>query len=125
MRASTNGNGEVSTLTFYHFKPERFAEMCQRVFPYTSFDYREARRTVSMPALLSYAGYPLAGESVLLSPQGSWSRVVDLHALRRLLVFKCAEPKCAIGGDVVQMWYLMVKLSGFASPYWNKKPGMW
>ena len=47
-------------MEFYHPNPERFAEICQRIFPYMAYNYPLARRTVPIPALLNYMGYPLA-----------------------------------------------------------------
>ncbi len=35
--------------------------------------------------------------------------------------FKCKDVECGIKGDVVEMWFLMVSLSGFAPPCWNRE----
>jgi hypothetical protein len=73
--------------TFFHPKPERFAEICQRFFPYVSYHYNQAHREVPMPALLSYARLSDSRKSILLPAQRTWNRALDLHASGRLLVF--------------------------------------
>ena len=107
---------------FYHPKPERFAEICQRIFPYTRFDYQLAQRTVSIPALLNYTGYPLAANQYCFRHKGNGGRSLWTYQNESgEWFFRCKDSECGIKGDVVEMWYLMVSLSGFAPPCWNKE----
>jgi hypothetical protein len=76
---------------------------------------------VPMPALLRYAGYPLSANQFCFRHKGHGAALSIYTHYDGFWYFKCAESKCGIEGDVVQMWFLMVKLSGFATPYWNKE----
>ena len=76
---------------FYHPKPERFVEVCQRIFPYTAFDYRLARRTVSIPALLRYAGYPLSANQFCFHHRGHGTALSIYMHYDGFWYFKCAD----------------------------------
>jgi hypothetical protein len=121
-RSEPGENGSVFVVSmkeFYHPKPERFAEICQRIFPYFGYDYRLARRTVTIPALLNYSGYPLATNQFCFRHQGHGRSLWSFLNEEGDWFFKCCDPHCGIKGDVVGMWYLMVWFSGFAPPCWN------
>ena len=110
----------MSTVTgLYHPNPERFAEISQRIFPYIASNYGLARRTVSIPALLNYADYPLATNQFCFRHGGHGRALWIFRNEDDEWFFKCVDSQCGIKGDVVGMWYLMVKLSGFAPPAWN------
>ena len=66
-------------MEFYHPKPESLAEICQHIFPYTRFDYQLAQRTIPIPALLNYTGYPLAANQFCFRHKGSGQGALDLH----------------------------------------------
>ena len=108
-----------NTAEFYHPKPERFAAVCRRFFPYVSHDYPLAQREIPIPALLSYTGFPLAENQFCFRHKGHGRSLSCFMHDNGYWFFKCCDPQCGIRGDVVQMWWLMVKLSGFAPPGWN------
>ena len=110
----------MSTMTaFYHPNPEHFAKLCRRFFPIISHDYLLAQQTVSIPALLSYTGYPLAENQFCFKHKGHGRALFCFRHENGCWFFKCRNPQCGIHGDVVQMWWLMVELSGFALSGWN------
>ena len=105
---------------FFHPKPEHFAEIAQRFSSYTCYNYPLLQREVPMPALLSYAGYPVAANQFCFRHKGDGTSLSIYMHRDGFWYFYCCSPECGIKGDVTEMWYQMVLLSGFAPEGWNR-----
>jgi hypothetical protein len=114
---SVDNHSVKQEATFYHPKPERFAEICQRFFRYIDYNYSLAQREVPIPALLRYTGLPVARNQFCFSHKGQGTALSVYRHRKGFWMFHCCG--CGIQGDVVKMWYLMVKLSGFAPIAWD------
>ena len=111
----------VSKAMFYHPNPERFAQICRSFFRYVSYNYPQARREVSIPALFNYTGYPLVENQFCFQHQGHGRALWSFVNARGEWFFKCMDAQCGLKGDVVEMWYQMVRLSGLAPHQsWDK-----
>jgi hypothetical protein len=111
----------IMELNFYHPNPEHFAEICRRFFRDVSYNYPLARRKVSIPALLNYTGYPLAENQFCFRHKGHGRALWSFVNEDGDWFFKCLDAGCGLKGDVIEMWYQMVSLSGSAPHHcWDK-----
>ena len=97
-------------MEFYHPKTERFAELCQRIFPYTRFDYQLAQRIIPIPALLNYTGYSLVENQYCFRHKGHGKALWTFMNEHGEWFFKCKDVECGIKGDVVEMRKVPAKM---------------